>query len=164
MNFGNIILNLRKQKNLTQEELAAELGVTAAAVSKWENNYTLPDLLMLCALADFFNVTTDELLGRCREWKPAIIAAETKALGLKMAELAKAHGLLAQGIYTDFQMAEEAARQDSIQYLIAGFHNGWYGSSAVECTLVSVHPTEEGILDSLRLVLQNHVVLRKHMR
>ena len=37
MNFGKTILDLRKQKNVTQEELAAELGVTAAAVSKWEN-------------------------------------------------------------------------------------------------------------------------------
>ena len=63
MNLGKTILELRKQKNVTQEDLAAELGVTAAAVSKWENGYTLPDVLMLCALADYFQVTTDELLG-----------------------------------------------------------------------------------------------------
>lgn len=37
MNFGKTIYDLRKQKNITQEELAAELGVTATAVSKWEN-------------------------------------------------------------------------------------------------------------------------------
>ena len=36
MNLGKMILELRKQKHVTQEELAAELGVTAAAVSKWE--------------------------------------------------------------------------------------------------------------------------------
>ena len=63
MNLGKMILELRKKKNVTQEELAAELGVTAAAVSKWEKGYTLPDILMLCALADYFTVTTDELLG-----------------------------------------------------------------------------------------------------
>ena len=45
MNLGKTILDLRKQKNVTQEDLAAELGVTAAAVSKWENGYTLPDVL-----------------------------------------------------------------------------------------------------------------------
>ena len=64
MNIGTMIFTLRKEKNITQEHLAAELGVTAAAVSKWEKGYTLPDILMLCALADFFEVTTDELLGR----------------------------------------------------------------------------------------------------
>lgn len=37
MTFGKTILELRKSANITQEELAAELGVTAAAVSKWEN-------------------------------------------------------------------------------------------------------------------------------
>ena len=66
MNLGSKILELRRQKNITQEELAAALGVTAAAVSKWENNYTLPDVLMLGALADYFTVTTDELLGRAK--------------------------------------------------------------------------------------------------
>ena len=64
MQLGTIIYQFRKRKNVTQEELAAELGVTATAVSKWEKGYTLPDVLMLCALADYFQVTTDELLGR----------------------------------------------------------------------------------------------------
>lgn len=157
MNFGKTILELRKKKNVTQEDLAAELGVTAAAVSKWENSYTLPDILMLCALADYFEVTTDELLGRITEWKYAVIAAETKDLGQRIAALAKSYGFASQGIYTDFQEAEAAARQNAIRYLMAGFHNGWYGSSAVECTLVSVHPTEDGILDSFKLVFENHL-------
>ena len=38
MNLGNNILTLRRQRGITQEELAAALGVTAAAVSKWEKN------------------------------------------------------------------------------------------------------------------------------
>ena len=63
MNLGKNILELRKAKNVTQEDMASELGVTAAAVSKWENDYTLPDIPMLCAIADYFQVTTDELLG-----------------------------------------------------------------------------------------------------
>ena len=79
MNFGKTVLELRKQKNITQEELAAQLGVTAAAVSKWENNYSLPDLLILCALADFFDVTTDELLGREKENTYAMIAASSES-------------------------------------------------------------------------------------
>lgn len=64
MNIGTQIQALRKQQGITQETLAAEMGVTVGAVSKWENNITLPDILMLCSLADYFQVTTDELLGR----------------------------------------------------------------------------------------------------
>ena len=52
MNLGKTILEFRRKNNVTQEDLAAELGVTAAAVSKWENGYTLPDVMRLCALAD----------------------------------------------------------------------------------------------------------------
>ena len=75
MNLGKNIYELRKAKAVTQEELAAELGVTAAAVSKWEKGATLPDVLMVCALADHFGVTTDELLGRIRELKKLVVMA-----------------------------------------------------------------------------------------
>lgn len=64
MNIGTQIQTLRKQRGITQETLAAEMGVTVGAVSKWENDITLPDILMICNLADYFQVTTDELLGR----------------------------------------------------------------------------------------------------
>lgn len=64
MNIGTQIQTLRRQKGITQEILAAEMGVTVGAVSKWENDMTLPDVLMLCSLADYFKVTTDQLLGR----------------------------------------------------------------------------------------------------
>lgn len=64
MNLGNQIQMLRKLNNITQEKLAAEMGVSIAAVSKWETSNAMPDIVMLCALADFFHVTTDELLGR----------------------------------------------------------------------------------------------------
>ncbi|MCM1056298.1 MAG: response regulator [Firmicutes bacterium] len=64
MNIGKQISALRKKRGITQEALAAEMGVTVGAVSKWETGSTLPDITMLCALADFFQVTTDELLDR----------------------------------------------------------------------------------------------------
>lgn len=67
VNIGKQIQILRKQKGITQETLAAEMGVTVGAVSKWENGMTLPDIQMLCSLADYFDVTTDELLGRSRK-------------------------------------------------------------------------------------------------
>ena len=64
MHIGEQIRTLRSQKKITQEILAAEMGVTVGAVSKWESGTTLPDVQMLCSLADYFEVTTDKLLGR----------------------------------------------------------------------------------------------------
>lgn len=64
MYIGEQIRALRIQKKITQEILAEEMGVTVGAVSKWESGATLPDVQMLCSLADYFDVTTDKLLGR----------------------------------------------------------------------------------------------------
>ena len=72
MNIGAQIQMLRKEHNITQETLAAEMGVTVGAVSKWENSATMPDILMLCSLADYFQVTTDELLGRTHKGSFAV--------------------------------------------------------------------------------------------
>ena len=164
MNIGKNILELRKQKNITQEELAAELGVTAAAVSKWENGYTLPDILMLCALADYFEVTTDELLGRAREWKYAVIAAETEKLGSRISALARQFGIAARSIHTDYQEALAAAREEDvpIRYIIAGFYNGWYDNSGFGSTLVSVHPTDDEILDGFKWVFEKYLDEEEH--
>jgi transcriptional regulator with XRE-family HTH domain/uncharacterized glyoxalase superfamily protein PhnB len=55
---------LRKQNGYTQEQLAAKLGVTYQAVSKWENGQSCPDIMLLPAMAEAFGVTLDELFGR----------------------------------------------------------------------------------------------------
>ena len=59
---GKIIAELRKKKGLTQKQLAAFLGVTDKAVSRWENGYGLPDVSLLPKIAAAFDVTVDELL------------------------------------------------------------------------------------------------------
>lgn len=63
LNLSANILRLRREKNLTQEELADFMGVTKASVSKWEKGTNTPDLLLLPQLAAFFDVTVDELIG-----------------------------------------------------------------------------------------------------
>lgn len=62
MNIGNNIAALRKQKGITQEELANALGVSPQAVSKWENNSSCPDISLLTGIADYFGITVDTLL------------------------------------------------------------------------------------------------------
>ena len=62
MEFHEKLLELRKQKGLTQEELAEVLYVSRAAVSKWESGRGYPNIDSLKAIAKFFGVTIDELL------------------------------------------------------------------------------------------------------
>lgn len=61
--LGKRIAQLRKEKGLTQEQLAEKVGVSAQAVSKWENDLSCPDITILPLLADILGVTVDELLG-----------------------------------------------------------------------------------------------------
>ena len=62
MEFSEKLTQLRKSKNMTQEELAAMLFVSRAAVSKWESGRGLPNIDSLKAIATLFGVTMDELL------------------------------------------------------------------------------------------------------
>ncbi len=62
--LGKKISELRKEKNLTQEGLAEALGVSPQAVSKWENDLSCPDIMLLPALASLFDVSIDELFGK----------------------------------------------------------------------------------------------------
>ena len=62
MTIGDIIKKYRKNKGMTQEEMAARLGVTAPAVNKWERGNTLPDVALLAPIARLLGITTDELL------------------------------------------------------------------------------------------------------
>lgn len=64
MNFSEQIAKMRKNKNMTQEALAQQLGVTNQAVSKWESDQCFPDVTLLPKLADIFEISIDELWGR----------------------------------------------------------------------------------------------------
>lgn len=62
MNIGDMILKLRKEKGLSQEEVAEKLNVTRQTVSKWETGESKPDFDKIIPLCDLFSITTEELL------------------------------------------------------------------------------------------------------
>lgn len=63
MTLNESIRALRRQQGMTQEQLAEAMNVSAAAVSKWENGQSVPDIAVLTALADYFEVSLDALVG-----------------------------------------------------------------------------------------------------
>lgn len=63
MTIGKNIAELRKNSGMTQEQLAETLGVSAQTVSKWENEVTMPDIMLLPVIAGCFDLTVDELYG-----------------------------------------------------------------------------------------------------
>ena len=67
MELGKKIKSLRIQKGVTQEVLAEKLGVTYQAVSKWENEQTLPDINLLPEISIYFGITIDELFEMSEE-------------------------------------------------------------------------------------------------
>lgn len=94
--LGKRIAALRREKGLKQEELAEKLGVSAQAVSKWENDQTCPDISLLPLLAKTLGVSVDELLSGKEESAPAvqiIPVSERKNINDMMLRiLVKAHG------------------------------------------------------------------------
>ena len=88
LKIGENLRRLRRERERTQEEVAAHLGVSFQAVSKWERSEGYPDITMLPAIANYFGVSVDTLIGMedvasaaqreeyCRRW------AENRAAGL----------------------------------------------------------------------------------
>lgn len=61
-NLGETISNLRKEKGMTQKELADQMNVTDKAVSKWERNLSIPDVASIPKLAGLLGVSVEELM------------------------------------------------------------------------------------------------------
>lgn len=75
--FGQRISDYRKNKNITQEELAEAMNVSPQAVSKWENDISCPDITILPRLSDYFGVSIDMLL-RGEDRNKVVIVEETR--------------------------------------------------------------------------------------
>lgn len=75
--LGKRIIENRKRLGLTQDRLAEQLGVTAQAVSKWENDQSCPDITMLPKLAEIFGISTDALLGIEKVHEAEVLTEDT---------------------------------------------------------------------------------------
>lgn len=62
MTIGDRLLKLRRERNLSQEDLANDLDVSRQTVSKWETNQSIPDFNKIVRICEYFGITTDELL------------------------------------------------------------------------------------------------------
>ena len=91
--MGEIIAELRQDKGLTQKELGDILCVSSGTISNYENGVHLPDVDKVIALANYFHVTTDYLLGRTSSNLPVELLQQAitneKTLGDVMASFAK---------------------------------------------------------------------------
>lgn len=86
IHLGQILGEHRRKQKVTQEELACFLGVSKAAVSKWETETAYPDILMLPKLASFFDITIDELLGYDPQLTPEEICRIHNSLAKEFAD------------------------------------------------------------------------------
>ena len=86
--IGGFLRELRKEKELTQEQLAEKFGVSSRSVSRWENGNTMPELGILVELADYYEVDIKEIIDG--ERKSEIMKTEEKETMQKVADYAEA--------------------------------------------------------------------------
>ena len=69
--FAQNLIQLRRQYNMTQEQLANKLNISSQAVSKWETGQSLPDIIMLPKIADIFRTSIDSLISHSLKHNPS---------------------------------------------------------------------------------------------
>ncbi|MBE6609605.1 MAG: helix-turn-helix transcriptional regulator [Ruminococcaceae bacterium] len=98
--IGQVIRRLRKERGITQEEMADMLGVTAQAVSKWENDVGIPDVSQFVPIANLFDISMDTLFSR-----------ENKDTEEQVQEFLRALDEKDQDYYSEFQELSKALRK-----------------------------------------------------
>ena len=128
VNIGRTIVRERRRAGVTQEALAAHLGVSKAAVSKWELGQSLPDVSLLPRIAAYFSLTLDELF----DWRDELTSEESSALyaevyALGEKDLAAAHERLRA-------LASEHYSDANLLLMLASLLTVWAGDMATPFT------------------------------
>lgn len=105
-NFGKILAKMRKEKNMTQEELAGKLNVSSKTISKWETGTSIPDIVMLDSIAKYFKMSFHDFLDLCLSKENSIeselklrMKKYTKTIKKKMIFVTLCIALIYTGIY-----------------------------------------------------------------
>ena len=85
--IGSFLKKLRKEKNLTQEQLAEQLNISGRTISRWETGTNMPDISLLVELANFYDVSIPEIIDG--ERKSETINEEVKETALKLSDYAE---------------------------------------------------------------------------
>lgn len=134
------IYSLRVARRMTQEQLASVLNVSPAAVSKWERNLAVPSVELLWALADYFDCSIDELVGRKSDQIETLGIYDTEKLHLaeigeellKCGEISRQEGLLALEAAVSELKAKSAFLAFSVQYLVSAIMSSFMKKEEVE--------------------------------
>ncbi|MBE6570239.1 MAG: helix-turn-helix transcriptional regulator [Ruminococcaceae bacterium] len=119
--IGAIIKKLRTENNITQDTLATAIGVTPQAISRWESEGGYPDIELLPALADFFAVSTDELLG----YKISEREQELADIKKEMARIAEVGSIEEQVAYARNAYARYPNDYEIRDYLAGSLYFVW---------------------------------------
>jgi HTH-type transcriptional regulator, competence development regulator len=138
--LGDRLRRLRLEKKLTQEELGKKINVTKVSISGYENGNRTPDTETLQKLADFFNVTTDYLLGRTDNPSPpeSDIPEELNTLA-KINQLIKEYGIEQMGFF-DIEKWKSLSEEE-IEEIIKHFE--WVVHKAKEKNKAAREGTED---------------------
>lgn len=121
MKLNEKIRELRKEKKLTQEQLAEAMEVSTASVSKWETGQAVPEVTMLVALADYFQVSVDAMLGHevSGDHMEAMLSEMERLSNEKRMEEAKTLAeKLVRGYPNTYKVIEAASNTYSTAHLV----------------------------------------------
>ena len=126
--IGAFLKDLRRERGITQEQLAEQLGVSGRTISRWETGNNMPDISLLVEIAEFFDVSIPEIIKG--ERKSEIMKEEAKEVAETMSDYAAAEkeqlvksvrnlsiiGLIALVVYMALDVTGVYERNDLLQY------------------------------------------------
>ena len=161
--FGENLKRLRKEKELTQENLAEFLGVSFQTISKWERGETYPDITTLPIISRFFNVSIDDLLGVNKSREEKQINEYLKLYdNMKLKDLTLTFNMFQEAVKefpNDFRIL---IRYMELLYDVKGFGQGGYKDISKEIASIyeKIHNycTDDNIRIRSKVIMISHLV------